>query len=101
LHLRIGPKPELPLEVVAYVVQRFAKAQGEQTLSLEAMRWERGSPGRLLALDSASLWEALQQLHARGEFGVRVDHTAGLRNVSVLEIEPNFVLERYFDRSNS
>lgn len=99
LQLRVGRKPSMPLDVVLFVLHRFA-AMGEGTVfSIDNLRWERFSPGRLLGLDSPTLLDALLQLQARRGSGIYVAQTAGLRNVSLVPTDPLDILAGYYDRN--
>lgn len=98
LQLRVGKKPNMPLDVVLFALHRFV-AMGESTVfSIDDLRWERFSPGRLLGLDSPTLLEALLQLQARRGSGIQVAQTAGLGNVSLVPTDPLDILAGYYDR---
>jgi hypothetical protein len=80
---RRGPKPSLPDGVFAYALESFWQrhAPSANTLSVEAIAYEPGSPGRVFKLDESSVVERLITLEdkTRGRF-VWSD-TAGVRQV--------------------
>ena len=58
---RRGPKPSLPDGVFAYALNAFwnRHAPNAATLSVEAIAYEPGSPGRVFKLDENSVVERL------------------------------------------
>lgn len=98
LQLRVGPKPHLPPEVVLYALQCFALAENRETFSLDDLRWEPRSPGRLLALDAATLSDHLLHAQSHPGSGIHLTQTAGLRSVSIVRLEPTSLLDGYYER---
>jgi hypothetical protein len=85
---RRGPKPSLPDGVFAYALDDFWRrhAPTASTLSVEAIAYEPGSPGRVFKLDENSVVERLIAMEqVTGERIVWSD-TAGVRQV--LRVKP-------------
>lgn len=100
LQLRFGRKPGMPLEVFLFALHRFAT--GSRTVySLDELRWERYSPGRLLGLDSPALLELLLQAQSHRPSSIRVTETAGLRQVTIVPTDPIDILAGYYARHSS
>lgn len=99
LQLRVGPKPNIPPEIVVFALQRFANENARATFSVDDLRWDRRSPGRMLGLDTGSLLKLLLELQSHRRSGVYVTQTAGLRSVSLVPGSPIEALERYFART--
>lgn len=99
---RQGPKPSLPSHMLAYALleywNRYADAQ--ETLNLERILYDPGSPGAAFKFDDAGLIKALEALPK--ECGVRYDETAGLRLVQRVSRkafeEPNQLLINYYSQ---
>ena len=81
---RRGPKPGLPNGVFLYALHEFWKwyAPDQNTISVESLAYEPGSPGRVFKLDENSLVERLAEIDdcSGGQF-LWTD-TAGVRNVA-------------------
>jgi len=79
-----GPKPSLPDGVLNFALadfwNRFAPTQS--TLSVEAISFEPGSPGRVFRLDDVSLVDRLSNIGETSGGAFIWSDTAGLRNVS-------------------
>ena len=58
---RIGPKPNLPAEIITYAVLQFAAAQTTtaRTITLAQLTYDGGSPGRVFKLTEAAVWDAI------------------------------------------
>ena len=98
---RIGEHRNLPTGLFAYVLYRF-KEEVSPTLpmvSLEDLRWELLSPGRLLCLDNRAILQRLKELEIRTSLA-RVIRTAGLNMVALDEEKTSIdILESYYRRS--
>jgi hypothetical protein len=74
-----GPKPSLPIAVLAYALIDFwnAAAPHQKTINVERLLYDPGSPGASFKLTDKALIAMLEQLP--NESGMRYDETAGLR----------------------
>ena len=81
---RRGPKPSLPDGIFLYALDEFwtRHAPGQNTLAVERIAFEPGSPGRVFKLDEHSLAERLALIDARSEGRFAWSDTAGLRSVA-------------------
>jgi hypothetical protein len=80
---RRGPKPTLPDGVFAYALNSFWERHAPQaaTLSVEAIAYEPGSPGRVFKLDENSVVERLTSIEATTRGRLVWSDTAGVRQV--------------------
>ncbi|SDD08488.1 Protein of unknown function [Bradyrhizobium brasilense] len=80
---RRGPKPSLPDGVFAYALNEFwdRYAQNASTLSVEAISYEPGSPGRVFKLDENSVVERLTSMERVTRHRIVWSDTAGIRQV--------------------
>ena len=78
-----GPKLSLGVGVFGYAVTQFwnARFSDTNTLSLEALAHEPGSPGRAFLLDESDLVDKLSRLESATEGAYRWSETAGLKQV--------------------
>lgn len=85
---RRGPKPSLPNGVFAYALNAFwnRHAPSAATLSVEAIAYEPGSPGRVFKLDENSIVERLTAMEEVTRGRVVWSDTAGVRQV--LRVKP-------------
>ncbi len=80
-----GPRPSLPAEVLAFAVHEFWQdlwspgESGQDTLTLERLLYDAGSPGAAFRMDDRGLVAALEALPRK--YGLEYDETAGLRQV--------------------
>ncbi len=74
-----GPKPSLPEAVLAFALITFWNdvAPQQETLNVERLLYDPGSPGAAFKLTDKALVAMLEQLPA--DSGMRYDETAGLR----------------------
>lgn len=81
---RRGPKRTLPDEVILYAIMDFwiQLHSTANTLSLEVLAHEPGSPGRVFQLDEDSLAAALARLSALTHGSVRFSEAGGLRQLA-------------------
>lgn len=79
-----GPKPSLPDGVFNFALFDFWErhAPDQATLSVEAIAFEPGSPGRVFKLDEQSLVDRLAKIGETSDESLIWSDTAGLRNVS-------------------
>lgn len=80
---RRGPKPTLPDGVFAYALNSFWSryAPGANSLSVEAIAYEPGSPGRVFKLDENSVVERLTAMEDLTRGKIVWSDTAGIKQV--------------------
>jgi hypothetical protein len=85
---RRGPKPSLPDGVFAYALNEFWNryAPSASTLSVEAIAYEPGSPGRVFKLDENSVIERLAAMEQITRERIVWSDTAGVKQV--LRVKP-------------
>lgn len=85
---RRGPKPSLPDGVFAFALNAFwsRHAPNAATLSVEAITYEPGSPGRVFKLDENSVVERLTAMEDVTRGRIVWSDTAGVRQV--LRVKP-------------
>lgn len=78
-----GPKPSLGVGAFCYAVTDFwnERFPNANTLSLEALTHEPGSPGRVFLLDENDVVDMLAQLEAATKGAYRWSETAGLKQL--------------------
>ena len=98
---RRGPKPNLPDGVFLFALARFwdTHAPGQNTMAVESLAYEPGSPGRVFKLDEYSLIERLARIDDSSLGRFFWSDTAGVRNVArrTETVEPLALLERAYD----
>ncbi|MEM4302108.1 MAG: DUF4007 family protein [Candidatus Caldarchaeum sp.] len=79
----IGPKLTLPVEIFGFTLMAYlAKiAQSRRTVVVDECLYHQGSPGQVFKLDENSLIEYLEALEALTDGGLRLQETAGLRQL--------------------
>ena len=93
-----GPRPSLPDAVLAFALADFWRhsAPDQETLALERILFDPGSPGAAFKLGDRDLVEVLERLPADG--GMRYDETAGQRLVlRDVERNPLEFLTKYYE----
>jgi hypothetical protein len=85
---RRGPKPSLPDGMFAFALNAFwdRQAPTASTLSVEAIAYEPGSPGRVFKLDENSVIERLTRIEGATHGHIVWSDTAGVRQV--LRLKP-------------
>lgn len=81
---RRGAKPTLPDGIFLYALHDFwsRHAPDQMTLSVEALTFEPGSPGRVFKLDEDALVERLARIEESSNRAYLWSDTAGVRNVA-------------------
>lgn len=79
----IGAKPSLPTAVFGYALFRFLakRLQTRRTVAIEEVLYQNGSPGQAFKVDENSLVEYLEQLEYQTAGALRLNETAGLRQI--------------------
>jgi hypothetical protein len=94
-HFQRGPKPSLPDGIFAMALSEFwEKSVSGETVSLERLAYDPGSPGRVFKLDENSLADRLARIEQISSSAFRWVETAGLRQVQRFGTpNPNLYLE--------
>jgi hypothetical protein len=83
---RRGPQPSLPDWVLLFALSEFWGNRPEaETISLEALTFEPGSPGRVFKIDEHSLAERLSKVETVSNGSFRWTDTAGLAQIVRVE----------------
>jgi hypothetical protein len=79
----IGPKISLPLEVFGYALLSFfsSSVENRRTIAVDECLYQEGSPGQIFKLDENSVMEYLELLEEETKGKIRLEETAGLRQV--------------------
>lgn len=100
---RRGPKPSLPDGVFLFALNDFwtCHAPNQNTMAVESLTYEPGSPGRVFKLDEHSLIERLAGIDDASEGQFAWTDTAGVRNVARLadEVDPLALLDLAYKTS--
>jgi hypothetical protein len=85
--LNIGAKSSLPVEIFGYALLHFLAQyiQNRRTLAIDEALFQNGSPGQAFKLDENALIEYLEQLETRTGGKIRLNDTAGLRQIYLEE----------------
>jgi uncharacterized protein DUF4007 len=100
---RRGPKPTLPDGIFLYALHEFwqRSAFGQNTLAVESLAYEPGSPGSVFKLDEHSLIERLARVEESSGKRFLWSDTAGVRNVARnrILINPLELLELAYEKA--
>ncbi len=79
----IGAKPSLPAAVFGYALCHFLqdKVTERRTATVDECVYQPGSPGQIFKLDENSVMTYLEQLESLSDGALRLQETAGLRQV--------------------
>ena len=79
----IGPKISLPLGVFGYALLSFlsSTAENRRTVAIDECLYQEGSPGQIFKLDENSIVEYLESLEEATQGKIRLEETAGLRQI--------------------
>jgi len=88
----IGPKISLPLGVFGYALLSFLSitVDNRRTVAVDECLYQEGSPGQVFKLDENSLMEFLESLEEETKGKIRLEETAGLRQVYLDESLGNY-----------
>lgn len=101
----IGPKPTLPTPVFGYALLDYLGKllQNRRTFTIEEILYQNGSPGQAFKLDENSVFEYLEVLESLTGGMLRINVTAGLKQVYLNDEfvafshhEPYRLLEGYY-----
>jgi hypothetical protein len=83
----IGAKPSLSTPVFGFALFRFLvkRLQTRRTAAIEEVMYQNGSPGQAFKLDENSLVEHLEKLEVLTSGALRLNDTAGLRQIYLTE----------------
>lgn len=102
----VGPKVTLPAAVFGYALLQFLSGldMTQRTVSVDACIYDAGSPGQIFKLDENSVVEYLEALELLTDGALRLQETAGLRQLYLHHLEPRRfddyayrLLDRYYD----
>ena len=98
-----GPKPSLPIEILAAALFEFwAAFSSENTLTFANIAYSPKSPGRIFQLDEDTLVEYLDRLESLTTGALRYDETAGVKQVyRERQINPMKLLDSYYQNNPS
>jgi len=86
----IGAKPSLPAAVFGYALFNFLseKTIRQRTVTVDECVYKPGSPGQIFKLDENSVMTYLEQLESLTNGALRLQETAGLRQIYLHTISP-------------
>ena len=92
----IGPKSHLPAEVFGYALFLYLEPIGERqrTIAVDDLLYKAGSPGQAFKLDENSLVGYLEALESLTGGQVRLQETAGIRQLYLHDWHSGQVMER-------
>jgi hypothetical protein len=92
----VGPKPSLPTEIFGYGLFHFLRntAKYRKTVAVDECIYQAGSPGQLFRLDENSVVEHLEILSDIVGGDIRIEETAGLRQIYI-----NTEADDFFDQA--
>ncbi len=79
----IGPKPSLPVGIFGYALLTYLPSviSSRRTVAIDDCVYRHGSPGLVFKLDENSVIEHLEALEQTTAGGIRLQETAGLRQL--------------------
>lgn len=104
----IGPKSSLPAAIVGYALFHFlsGRLQTRRTMAIEEALYQHGSPGQAFKLDEDSLVDYLELLELTTTGMLRINETAGLRQIYLSDEVANnlntwayLLLDQYYGRN--
>lgn len=84
-YFNIGPKPSLPKEIFGATLLLFLSGliENRRTISIEECIYRKSSPGQVYKLDENSVVEYLEWVEQILNGGIRLEETAGLRQIFI------------------
>ncbi len=96
----VGPKPSLPTHIFGYCLLVYLRqiAAHRRTVSVDECVYQPGSPGQAFKLDENSTMTYLEALEELSQGKLRLQETAGLRQIYLhdLELDDTFELLRAY-----
>ena len=85
---RIGPKNSLTMDVFQYCLVEYLDelTKTRKTASVDEFIYSTGSPGQFFKLDENSVVEFIEQIEKRSDGAIKIQETAGLRQVYVHDL---------------
>ncbi len=105
----VGPKATLPTAVFGYALLQFLRGldMTQRTLSVDACIYDAGSPGQVFKLDESSVVEYLEALEPLTNGAIRLEESAGLRQLYLHGVGPDQfdsysldLLDRYYEQQS-
>jgi Protein of unknown function (DUF4007) len=100
----MGSKRTLPAAIFGYAMLDYLQSAGggRQTVALQDLLYNVGSPGQAFKLSENAVVEYLEALEINLEGAIELDDTAGLKQVYLRRtIEPREILEQFYSDSVS
>lgn len=97
--LNTGGHSTLPLDIFKYACWKYKESQDveKNSISLDELRWNPGSPGRVFCLDSSETLSRLEELHNNTEKSIRLTRSEGIsRVIFEQETTSSRILEKYY-----
>jgi hypothetical protein len=99
--INVGPKPELPDEVIAYACVDYAAFSGmtAKVIGLATLTQGAGSPGHAFALTEGAIADSLRRYSESKRAVLQLTHAAGLSQVRLpddLEQSSGAILRSYY-----
>jgi len=81
----VGPKPTLPVNIFSYGLLNYLRRflRNRRTVAVDEIVYPVGSPGQVFKLDENSVVEYLESLENQTKGIVRIQETAGLRQIYI------------------
>lgn len=99
---QIGPKANLPPEVIVAACLEFAASKGKQkTISISTLTFDVGSPGLAFKLNESAICDAIEQVERYSE-DIKLSDSAGLIQFSFTRDAKELaqdILDRYYSTS--
>lgn len=86
---RIGPKHTLPVSVFGYCLIQYLReiSENRRTVGIDEIIYFSGRPGQVYKLDENSVIEYLESVEYRSNGAIRLQETAGIRQVYLHKLE--------------
>ena len=103
----IGPKQNLPAELVGFAILNFIEKNGRQTsVNVQNCLYDVGSPGQIFKLNEGVLMDYMQELESITKRKLIVSETAGLATIAYIDSKvksaseyASNLIEAYYERN--